>query len=325
MTNILSMALLAALALLFIWLAVRSARARRLWVRWPGLILSGLMALVLLAVTGVAAFGFYRLAVPPHQYAVADVQVDQSPEKVARGERLAHICVDCHSSTEALPLDGSAMDFFADPSAPPVGSLWAPNLTPGGDLKNWSDGEIVRAMREGVDNKGRPLVIMPSMAMHNMSDDDAYALVAYLRSQPAVDRPLPEPSFNLLTAVFTAIGALPLSPQTPITAPIVAPAPNTPEYGKYMVMAVGCADCHGANLDGQGAMMSGAPNLVASLPSWTEEQFIRFFRTGELPEGRAVDKMVMPWKSYSEALTDEELSDMFNYLHNLPRVEGTGK
>lgn len=325
MGNILSMALLAGLVVLFGWLALRSARARRLWVRWPGMILSGLLALALLAVLSAAVVGFYRLSVPPYRYTVSDVQVALTPEKLARGERFAHICIDCHSSTGALPLDGSAMDFFADPSAPPVGSLWGPNLTPGGDLKNWSDGEVLRAIREGVDNKGRPLVIMPSMAMHNLSDEDAYALVAYLRSQPAVDRPLPEPSFNMLTAVFTAAGMLPLSPQTPITAPIVAPAPGSLDYGRYLSAAVGCADCHGENYDGQAVMMEGAPDLTASLADWSEEQFIRFFRRGELPNGRVVDPMVMPWKSYSEALTDDELKDMYSFLHSLPRAEGSGK
>ena len=31
-----------------------------------------------------------------------------------------------------------------------MGVLYATNLTPGGPLKDWTDGEIVRAIREGV-------------------------------------------------------------------------------------------------------------------------------------------------------------------------------
>jgi mono/diheme cytochrome c family protein len=325
MANVLIMIVLAALVVLLVVLALRAARARRAWVKWPGMLLSGLLALVLLVVLGTALLGFYRLTNAPHRYSVAEVQVAQTPEKVARGERLANICVDCHSSTMALPLDGSAEDFFADPSAPPIGTLWAPNLTPGGDLKNWTDGEIIRAMREGVDNKGRPLVIMPSLAMHNMSDEDAQALVAYLRSQPAVDRQQPEPNFTVLGAIFVGAGMLPLSPQTPITEPIVAPAVNTPEYGKYMVYAVGCADCHGPKLDGQDALMEGAPNLAASLSAWTEDEFIQFFRTGKVRGGRVVDNSNMPWKAYNNALTDDELSDMFSFLHNMSRAEGAEK
>lgn len=36
-----------------------------------------------------------------------------------------------------------------------LGTHYAPNLTPSGNIKDWTDGEIVRAIREGVDDTGR--------------------------------------------------------------------------------------------------------------------------------------------------------------------------
>lgn len=323
MAMILPLLLVILLAALFAWLATRAWRARSALVRWPGLALSGLLALALAVVAVVGLIGIYRLNVAPYRYTVSDVQVAMTPENIARGEKLAHICIDCHSSTGDLPLDGSAFDFLADPSAPPVGSLWGPNLTSGGRLKDWSDGEILRALREGVGKDGRPLVIMTSQAFKYMSDEDAQALVAYLRSQPAVERDLPRRDLNLLGAIFFGAGLFPTSAQEPITAPVVAPAPGSEAYGEYLVYATGCRDCHGENLDGvvqNGPPGLSAPNLLTSMPAWEEAKFLALFRSGKLPNGRGVDPMVMPWKSYGETFTDQDLKDIYNYLHGLPAL-----
>jgi mono/diheme cytochrome c family protein len=287
-------------------------------------LLSGLLGLLLLAITAASAYGYYRLSVAPHRYAVADIQVEQTPERIARGERWAYFCADCHSSSGGPVLDGSKDDFMADPSAPPIGSLWGPNLTPAGDLKNWSDGEILRAIREGVGKDGRPLVIMPSNAYKYMSDEDAYAIIAYLRSQPAVGEAKPKRNFNVLGALFTGAGMLPVNAQAPIQETIAVPASGTLEHGEYVANTMGCEDCHGPNLDGKHngpTIMPAGPNLRAAIPNWTEEEFVKFFRSGELPNKRMVDTLVMPWKTYSATLTDEELKDMYLYLRNPARVE----
>ncbi len=309
-----------ALAGLFVFLAVRALRARRAWVKWPGLALSGLLGLVFLAVTAVALLGFYRLNIAPHRYAVSNIQVSMSPANIARGERLAHICADCHASTKgSLPLDG--MDFLANMAgAPPVGTLIGTNLTPGGPLAGWSDGEIIRAIREGVDKDGKPLFGMPSIAFHNMSDEDVQALMAYLRSQPAVENNLPGRDLNLLGALFVGLGQFPSSAQTPITGPVVAPSKGTAEYGDYLVRAFGCEDCHGPNLDGQAGVMGPGVNLTVIVPNWTEEQFIQLFRTGTSPNGRKIEPEAMPWMAYNEAFNDAELRDIYTYLHSLEPV-----
>ena len=78
------------------------------------------------------------------------------------------------------------------------------------------DGEIVRAIREGIDRDGRPLIAMPSQAYRNFSDADAEALVAYLRSQPAVDNPQPARNLNVLAALFLGTGLFPTSAQPPV-------------------------------------------------------------------------------------------------------------
>lgn len=320
-TNVLGELVLIGLVVLFAWLAGRAWRSRKAFIRWPGVLLAGLLALTMAAVTAASLVGFYKLMIPPYRYTSAEVNVAGTPEQIGRGQQLANICIGCHSSTGQLPLDGSKENFVA--GGPPVGVLYATNLTPGGPLKEWTDGEIIRAIREGVDEKGQPLVIMPSKGFRAMSDEDAQALVAYLRSQPAVERDLPERNLNLLAALFLGSGMFPTSAQPPITAPVTAPPRGvSAAYGEYLVNALACRDCHGDDLTGMVVEGGGppAPNLTQELPHWSEEDFIRAMRTGVTPEGETLSPG-MPWGEYSAATTDDDLKAMYLYLHGLTPLE----
>lgn len=202
-----------------------------------------------------------------------------------------------------------------------MGELYAPNLTPAGPLKDWSDAEILRALREGVDRQGHPLVIMPSQAIHYASDEDAFALIAYLRSQPAVIHDLPPRNLSVLASIMVGAGLFPTSAQPPILEAIVAPAPGTLDYGAYMAASLGCADCHGNNLSGNsGGPGPSAPNLRAIVPHWKEDEFIKFFRQGQDPSGRIVAD-IMPWKNYGLALGDDDLKSLYQYLVSSQPVE----
>ena len=66
----------------------------------------------------------------------------------------------------------------------PWGKSVSRNLTPHeSGLKSWTDAQIAKAVREGVDRNGNPY--RPPMAFEfyrNISDADMAALIAYLRS-----------------------------------------------------------------------------------------------------------------------------------------------
>ena len=322
--NIAIVIVLVALAALMGWLSFRAWRAKKAWVKWPGGLLSGLLSLLFLAVTAVVLLGYYKLNTAPAAYTVSDVKIAMTQDQIARGESLAHICLDCHTSTGQYPLDGGKEDMLKDFAQ--FGSIYAPNLTPGGPLKTWSDGEILRALREGIGKDGRPLIVMPSMAMHSMSDSDAQAIVAFLRSQPAIQHDLPGRNFTPVGAALIGLGMLPTSAQTPITQPIVAPQTRTAAYGEYLGHAMGCADCHGQNFAGLPATGFGpvGPNLTTIVPKMQQADFINVFRKGMDPSGRRISDQ-MPWKNYSLSLTDAELGDLYSFLHGLPPVELTAE
>jgi mono/diheme cytochrome c family protein len=313
----LGLGLMIALALLFAFLAYRAFTARRLWVKLLGGLPAVLLALIFGAAFGLALVGYGRInrayANPPSQ-----LMAELTPQLVADGERFARSCVGCHSASGELPMTGQ--DFFGhDNEGPPVGTLWAPNLTPV-HLGDWSDGEIIRAIREGVGRDGRSLLIMPSAGFRNLSDDDVLALLAYLRAQPAAGEPSPPRQINVLGAILfaTIVPDDIFSAQAPLSAPVVAPPRGpTAAYGGYLV-SLGCQDCHGANLAGVPPGGEGpppGPNLTTLSERLSAAQFVALLRTGQYADGRALSEG-MPWQDLA-GFSNDDLLAIYAHLEAL--------
>lgn len=319
MLDFVGVGVLVVLTIAFGWLLTRAWGSKNAILKWGGLVLSGLLTLVFALLLVVSLVGFYRLN-QTYPNPVANVTVAGTPEQIARGEKFAQLCAGCHSSTQQPPLIGQN---FGE-GGPPIGTLYAPNLTPA-HLAEWSDGEIIRAIREGVGRDGRSLIIMPANIFHNLSDEDVQSIVAYLRAQPAVEPDTPPKKISVIGALLVNTAPI-FTAQEPITAPVVAPPEGpTAEYGEYLVSVLACHECHGANLTGGVASGLGpppGPNLTQIVPNWSEEGFITFFRTGTDPEEHAVDPEMMPWKEYSAFATDDELRAIYAYLHGLTPMEG---
>jgi mono/diheme cytochrome c family protein len=324
MFDFLGVTVLVSLAALGTWLALRARRTGNRVGRWIGLVLSSLLATISILAVGVALIGFGKLNFPPRRPAVTDLKVVGSPEQVARGTRFGELCAACHSPDGNLPLTGQ--DFFNE--GPPFGTLFAPNLTPAGEIRDWSDGEVVRAIREGVHKSGRALIIMPSEVLRNLSDDDVQAIVAYLRSQPAAGAISPPARLNVLAAVLIGAGIGQTSAQQPITHAIVAPTAGvSADYGEYLVSVMFCRQCHGEKLEGRkpgGLGPPAGPNLTLLLPQWSLEDFRKTLRTGVDPYRHTL-KEGMPWKKLSAFASDQDLEAIYTYLHGLTPIAGPRK
>ena len=99
----------------------------------------------------------------------------EAGETAEYGEYLATIaqCAGCHGAELA---GGQACGDC------PTG----PNLTPGGELRGWSQDDFVTALRTGTTPTGRQLSeFMPWRYFQQMTDSELAALWAYLQSQPA--------------------------------------------------------------------------------------------------------------------------------------------
>ena len=299
-----------------LWLlVVRARRFQGAGARWATYLGAGFLGLIFVIVTTAGANGMRKMYTPRGR-AVRDLKVEITPERVARGQHIANtMCVGCHSMNGQLPLSGGK-NLSDEPGVPPLGILQPINLTPAGPLKDWTDGEIFRAVRDGADNKRRRLPVMSSQRARYMSDEDLYSVIAYLRSQPAVqnETSLPKPSY--LAVVFDGVGMVPFLPElAPDTIHGPTPGPSL-EYGQYLVRYMGCDECHGANLTGgKPGLLPVGPNL-RSVKGWTAEGFMATMRTGKTPFGRQLDSLQMPWKVYGR-LTDDELTAVHKYLASL--------
>ena len=114
--------------------------------------------------------------------------------QVARGKYLVSIagCSDCHTPGGMLGnpdmkryLGGSDVGF----SIPGQGVFVGQNLTPDPEtgLGKWTGDQIVTAIRKGKRPDGTELSgVMPSASFANLTDEDAAAVAAFLKSLPAV-------------------------------------------------------------------------------------------------------------------------------------------
>jgi mono/diheme cytochrome c family protein len=298
--------------------------------------------------------------------AVAFIACDREPSQthpdtspVARGSYLANgvgRCFWCHStqtsSDPSLPRPETlgAGDIL-DKSVPIVAS----NLTPDPEtgIGRWTDAQVIRAIRDGIGADGHRLRgDHPAVYYSGMSDDDAAALVAYLRSLRPIHNKLPR------SAPQATFGE---SVQR-----VVRPATNRPETlearGAYLVQIAECAGCHttttrdgkpfrsmlfgggrrfietrlgygyevspdpafASTTDpplGRGERIVTSPNLTADasgISYYTPELFIRTIRSGKVGGVRPLSS-AMPW-NYFRNVTDDDLRAIFAYLRSLPPV-----
>lgn len=122
-------------------------------------------------------------------------------QEIERGKYLVGLggCFDCHTPGYFLGkpdmtryLGGSDVGF----EIPGLGVFYGPNLTPDREtgLGNWTSDQIVLALRTGRRPDGRILApAMPWRQLSQLSDSDAAAIAAYLKSLSSVSNRVPGP------------------------------------------------------------------------------------------------------------------------------------
>lgn len=320
-------------------------------------VLKSLAILPVLAVAGalIYIYGWLPRARPPPA-----LKVVATPEVLARGEYLVKhvmLCNDCHSQRD--------WTMYSGPAIPPLGAgrpcmdentravginfgmggfpgrLCIRNITPDVEtgIGGWTDGEIARAIREGVSRNGDALFpIMPWFMYTELSDEDTAAVIAYLRAQPPVNSFRPDRKLDFPLNIIFRFYPRPL--EGPVAAP---PRSDTVAYGRYLTKIARCEFCHtvrasrGELAPSQERLMSGgvpftmgtrtqySMNLTphkTGLGSWTREQFIARFRLTPVPfpVAREGENTEMDWAAFS-GMTDADLSAIWDYLQTLPPLE----
>jgi mono/diheme cytochrome c family protein len=262
------------------------------------------------------------------------------PQLVERGAYLAGIsgCVGCHT---AFGPQGPAMDkAFAGglQITEEFGTWRSPNITQDKKtgLGDWTDEQIIAAVREGKRPDGVQLApIMPYPFFSVLSDDDAKALVAFLRTIKPIENAV-EGNSDL---------KLPKIPGPPPTG--VAPPKDDPvKYGEYLATVMHCGACHtpmteagpdmtkmlaGGNpfpmppemsFLGTGTLYTAnlTPDKKTGLGKWTEEQVIAGFTELKRPDGRQLAGPMIMYRQAWSSMPDEDKKAVAAYLKQIPAV-----
>ena len=207
-------------------------------------------------------------------------------------------------------------------------TAYAPNITPGGRVAQWSDAELKKAIREGLRPDGSVIgPPMPFSMYRGLADADLDAIVAFLRTVPAVDNSTPPSEYRI--PLPPAYGP----PVESVTAPERGP---TAEYGAYLAGPVShCMECHtplgpqGPMLDsalGQGGFefhgpwgVSVSSNLTSheeGLKGYSDDEIKTMITKGVRPDGSQMFPP-MPYPFLAK-MTEDDLSAVVAYLRTLP-------
>ncbi len=299
----------------------------------------------------VAAYLFYFNSAYPKVDPPSNEKVEITPARLKRGAYLVKhvtVCLDCHSTRDWSKLYGPVIpntlgkggEEYNEQNAGVPGKLYAKNITPAG-IGSWTDGELIRAITCGVNKNNVSLFpLMPYVHYNNLSREDLYSIVAYIRSLPAIQNTINERSLDF--PLNFIVKTIPLKSYMP------APEPNKNnpvEYGKYLVNAAACFDCHTQMVKGKPIMekafaggfpfqLAGGtvrssnitPDPVSGIGSWTKEQFITRFKSTNVESNQFVSvgqkdfNSVMPWTLYG-GMKQEDLSAIYDYLRTITPVK----
>jgi mono/diheme cytochrome c family protein len=306
------------------------------------------LAIACLVLTGLTGCSFF---LGPSTRPPPDVTVQPTPELIARGEYLTHnvmACVDCHSPRDkglfAMPpkkgMEFAGGECFGEEQGMP-GKVCVPNITQDKEsgLGQWTDGEIMRAVREGVSRDGRALFpFMPYTYYRSMSDEDLHAVIAYLRTVKPVQQQVARSEFGFFFRHIMNTFPEPL--EGPVSPPSRA---SSVEYGRYLTTMGSCKECHtprgstGIKEDlafsgGQEFNFSGVvhvrsanitPDLETGIGKMTRDQFISRFHSFKGVEPEPVSparQTVMPWPFFA-GMSEEDLGAIYDYLRTVKPLE----
>lgn len=213
-------------------------------------------------------------------------------------------------------------------------TAYAPNITPAGHIADWSDAELGRAIREGIRPDGSVIgPPMPFAMYRGLSDNDLAAIVAFLRTLPAVEASVPASEYNM---------PLPPAYGPPVETVADVPRGVTVDYGAYLAGPIAhCMECHtpfgpkGPMLDtdlGRGGFTFRGPwgTSIASnvtshadgLADYTDEQVATMITAGVRPDGTPM-MPPMPYP-FLARMTADDLAAIILYLRTLPPLPDAG-
>jgi mono/diheme cytochrome c family protein len=232
-------------------------------------------------------------------------------------------CGGCHTPPgpdgAARPLSGFLL--FDTPAF----KVHAPNITPDKTtgIGNWTADQIKAAIMKGVRPDGTRLAAMPSNYYTVLTQRDADAIVAYLRSLKPIKNQVPAPEYRIA-----------LKAEDPPPSP--GKLRRKARRGYYLATIGHCMECHSPREKGVSRVwtemgvgkhefkgpwgVSVARNITSDrekgLGAWTDAEIGRAITKGVSRNGDSL-KPPMGFAAYAK-MTDRDLSDLIAYLRTVP-------
>ena len=264
----------------------------------------------------------------------------EEADLVARGRYVFALAGGCGCHTA----EGGQVNAGGRPLKTPYGTFYGTNITPDPThgIGKWTDRQIIDSIRLGVRPDGSVLSpVMPYPAFSGMSDEDVTALVAYLRTVPAVawaNQPhdLSLPFTGLAMRVWRWLFF------DPGTAPARTPTEGV-ERGHYISEHVAhCQECHTPRtrfgtldrslyLAGNQAGIDGevtpniTPDTKTGIGDWEEDEIVSLLQTGFRPNFDNVQGLMalviegVPAGGYKD-MSAEDVSAVARYLKSVPPI-----
>lgn len=279
-------------------------------------------------------------------------RVEPTPARVARGEYLVqHVaaCGACHTTR--------ASGRIADPELPdrllaggnvletisPKMKVWVPNITsdPETGVGKWSDDQLERAIRDGVDDEGELLSpLMPFDAFRHMSDEDVRAVVAYLRSVPKVHQDRKPVEKQVPFFVHVGLDWFGMGRHLPAKNVAAPSRSDKIAYGHYVLDVAGCADCHSLGKRGprgegdrwlagsdvpfpEGGRVWASnitPDPDTGIGRATPERVRKALRDGVRLDGQKMAPPMATLIPHYQGMSDEDLDALVAYLFSVKPV-----
>jgi cytochrome c553 len=244
-------------------------------------------------------------------------------------------CGNCHTPRDAAGRPDMTKQLaggfeFDDPG---IGQVVGPNITPDKEtgIGNWSEAQIVIALRDGKRPDGTIIgPPMPVPVYRQLSDGDAAAIAAYLKSLKPVRQAVARTQYKI---------PLPPSYGPPVEHVDAPPQKDRVAYGGYLAGPVGhCVLCHtppggGRPFDmsraysggrelpefGQHGAVTVSRNITADpehgLGKWTDAEIKRAITDGIRPDGTRLSR-TMPFDWY-KGIAAEDLDALVAFLHTV--------
>jgi len=267
----------------------------------------------------------------------SDTAPDPAKAQIERGAYVAGLtgCAMCHATMTPKGPDFSH-PFAGGGEVQETFGTWHPqNITPDPEtgIGKWTDEQVMAAFREGKRPDGSQLyAIMPYPYYNRMTDDDAKAVVAFLRSQkPFVNKSVPNTDLKM--------------PKIPMP-----PAANQPDptddmikHGEYLATIMHCVMCHtpmtpkgpdmkrafSGGFEFEIPMMGEGKIYSANITSdpdtgigkYSTADIIKVLRTATKPDGSPVQgPMVFYVQGWSQ-LTDADAMAIAKYIQSIPPIK----